>query len=69
MVKTKPKPSKNIWLIKKRRKLTRERKIFWVIIELSVEEAPSVVISSRPDLNMQNVGGSDLLQIILLSCP
>ena len=58
----KTKPSKNIWLIK-RRKLTRERKIFWVIIELSMEEAPSVVISSRPDLNMQNMGGSDLLQI------
>ena len=32
----KTKPSKNIWLIK-RRKLTRERKIFWVIIELSME--------------------------------
>lgn len=58
----KTKPSKSIWLIK-RRKLARERKIFWVIIELSVEEAPSVVISSRPDLNMQNVGGSDFLQI------
>lgn len=57
----KTKPSKNIWLIK-RRKLTRRRKIFWVIMK-RVEEAPSVVISSRPDLNMQNVGGSDLLQI------
>ena len=62
VVKTKPNPAKNIWLIK-RRKLAREQKIFWVIIELSVEEAPSVVISSRPDLNMQNMGGSDLLQI------
>lgn len=53
----KTKPRKNIWLIK-RRKLTREQKIFWVIIELRVKETPSVVISSRPDLNMQNMGGS-----------
>lgn len=60
--KNKIQPSRNIWLIR-RRKLTREQKICWVIIELRVKEAPSVAISSRPDLNMQLMGGSTLLQI------
>lgn len=61
----KTKPSKNTWLIKKRKQSWPHQRTegIWAIIEVRVKEAPSVVISSRPDRNMQNMAGSTRLQI------
>lgn len=61
--KIKTKCSRNIWLIKGESCPQYRTEDIWGIIELTVKDAPSVVISSRPDLNMQNTGGSTLLPI------
>lgn len=49
--------------------LTREQKIFWVVIELKVKEAPSVVISSRPDLICRKYVSLCLCRVVLLTHP
>lgn len=59
----KTKCSKDIWLIKGESWPCLRTEDIWGIIELRAKEAPSVVLSSRPDLNMQNMGGSTFLQI------
>ena len=67
--KIKTKCSENIWLIKGESCPQYRTEDIWGIIELRVKEAPSVVMSSRPDPNVQNSGGSTLLQIGSLHPP